>query len=61
VKQISNIDQGTETTTTSGGYVRNSFVPDYEGESGMETRLSQNSDAGKLATPSTFGTIRSIK
>ena len=56
VTQISNIDQGTEMTKTSGGYVRNSLVSDYEGESGIETRLSQNSDARKSAAPSTFCT-----
>lgn len=60
VTQISNIDQGTETTTTSGGYVRNSLVSDYEGESGIETRLSQNSELGNRPHLLHF-VLRSIK
>jgi hypothetical protein len=41
-----NIEPGPETTTTSGGYVRNSPVSDYEGEAGIETRLSQHGMLG---------------
>jgi hypothetical protein len=56
VRQISNIDQGTETTTTSGRNVRNSLASAYEGEAGIETRLSQTENDRKSAAPSTFKT-----
>jgi hypothetical protein len=56
-----NIDLGTETTTTSGGNVRNSPVSDYEGESGIEIRLSQDENARKSAAPSTFDTTHQYR